>query len=564
MVSAPTPHRGTPAAARSGASGPRWSRLPRLLTVGLLGLGALGGLDGEALGRRKVVERAADQSPTEQQVEAAQKLLTDAKADLQKGVAKDAYQKLEKAYQLAPGPEALYGLAQVALLEKRVLAAQDLMRRYLSDPELEIAPDSPEQKEAARILALPRPPSAQLSILGDRGSLVSVDGLLVGALPLTRPLLLATGDHKVEIIRDGQRVVDDVRVPVGRLGELRVQLSAKALVLTILPGVLVLEQYTGLLPAEQAQIEQALELAVQSERLSPFRRVALVAQEKDKDKAPSCSEGPEKDEPLVAQPAVAPDDPQLSCQVALARSGEADYVLRARIAKDAAGWKVALALVDVEVGAVAAVSEQTCGGCNVERTSTFLRGLFGPLYKAAAARGHGKLEISSQPNGAEVRIDGTLIGTTPIRKPSFAGTFALSFALRDYEKATESVQVPDGGVGKLEVPLRLLPEPTPVPLKRYQTVVKQPQRPLWRVLAGSALAAGGLITLGFGAKALSLNGQLITGDVGEAPPAGQSWYYETGTIGTSLVGIGAAALIGGVVLGALPARKQRVEVPVSD
>jgi hypothetical protein len=72
------------------------------------------------------------------------------------------------------------------------------------------------------------------------------------------------------------------------------------------------------------------------------------------------------------------------------------------------------------------------------------------------------------------------------------------------------------------------------------------------------------VTLGFGTKALSLHGSRIIGDVGEAPPAGQSWYYDTLVPGSAMTGLGAAAILGGVILSTVPARKRAVEVPAAN
>ena len=50
----------------------------------------------------------------------------------------------------------------------------DLMRRYLADPLLEAGPDSPEYREAERVVALPQPPSSRLDIQGARGTYLKI------------------------------------------------------------------------------------------------------------------------------------------------------------------------------------------------------------------------------------------------------------------------------------------------------------------------------------------------------------------------------------------------------
>ena len=55
-----------------------------------------------------------------------------------------AYRWATTSYRLVPSPEALFVLASVARAEKRELDAQDLMRRYLADPNLDAGSDGAE------------------------------------------------------------------------------------------------------------------------------------------------------------------------------------------------------------------------------------------------------------------------------------------------------------------------------------------------------------------------------------------------------------------------------------
>jgi len=188
-------------------------------------------------------ERTPSETPDDQTLEQAQKSLQAARAALLAHDSAEAYRRAAEAFRLVPSPEALLTLGRVALAEKRLLDAQDLLRRYLADPNLESAPNSPDQEEAQRIADSVRPSSSKLNILGDRGTLVTVDGRLVGALPLSRPLLISTREHKVELQRGSGRLEEQVRVPAGRLGELRFDVRTRALLSNVLPGVIVFDEY---------------------------------------------------------------------------------------------------------------------------------------------------------------------------------------------------------------------------------------------------------------------------------------------------------------------------------
>jgi hypothetical protein len=124
-----------------------------------------------------------------------------------------AYRALAEAFRLEPSPEILYHLGTLALAEDRMLDAQDLMRRYLTDSEATSDPGSPMQKEAHRVVALPRPPSGKLQVLGQRGTILSIDGRVLGSLPLARPLLVSPSEHRVALELSGQRQEEQVQVP---------------------------------------------------------------------------------------------------------------------------------------------------------------------------------------------------------------------------------------------------------------------------------------------------------------------------------------------------------------
>jgi tetratricopeptide (TPR) repeat protein len=82
-----------------------------------------------------------------------------------------------------------------------------------------------------------------------------------------------------------------------------------------------------------------------------------------------------------------------------------------------------------------------------------------------------------------------------------------------------------------------------------RTTERRP-RPLWRVIVGPVLAAGGAATLGIGAWGLSGNGTCV--DTPSDPMLHCSKVYDTQGLGVGLVGAGSVLLLGGVLLAALP------------
>ncbi len=469
---------------------------------------------------------------------AAEKLLREGMAALQAQDLKEAATKLGRAYELVPSPEALFQLARLALAEKRELDAQDLMQRYLEDPELESTSESFEQKEAARVLSRPRPPSASLNILGDRGTLIRIDQRLVGVLPLSRPLLIGPENHKLELERGGKRLEDEVRVPVGRLGEVRCNFETKVIVLNILLGVLVLDDYDGVGPSEQAALRKVVETTVRAERLAPLSREIAI------------------DAAGEPEPGGCGDADR--CAMQLAKKSEARFVLHVRVKRNLESWTLAMDLGDVEVGESAARAEQSCVRCDLDKATGTLDRLFHLVYMQGTSRSRGNLELNSAPSGAAVYLDGRYVGETPYAAAAWTGTRQIRLKKPGYKDELRQVVVKDGGTERLNWALSLVPAPMPAPVPRASSlaVSEHPQRPLWRLLGGGALLLAGTIPLGFGARALAIDGTAI-----DPPLSGRMLeqdLYDTRNLGIGLVVSGVVVMGTGVVLLSLPGSRHQV------
>ena len=100
------------------------------------------------------------------------------------------------------------------------------------------------------------------------------------------------------------------------------------------------------------------------------------------------------------------------------------------------------------------------------------------------------------------------------------------------------------------------PEPAPAPLAIPAATVTPaaaaPGRPLWRLALGGGLAAAGAGLIIGGGVAWSVHGQCATPD----PPCERIYKTEPG--GAAAVTLGTAAVIGGVVLLALPPARPRL------
>lgn len=214
-------------------------------------------------------------------------------------------------------------------------------------------------------------------------------------------------------------------------------------------------------------------------------------------------------------------------------------------------WKLSVALFNVSIGAVGAQETTLCENCTVDQAGQALGDLVKKVVLLDAAKPRGQLEVTAaDAKGVDVLVDGRRLGFTPFKRQVFAGPHQITVSASGYRSHRENVVVEEG---KKKVVAN-------VKLQKgsdKQMVELRGPRPKWRVITGIAGIAAGLTLVGFGASALSVNGQCI-----DTPVGGMRCHdiYQTLGIGGSLTGIGAALIIGGAVLVALPGEKKVMQV----
>ena len=445
--------------------------------------------------------------------------------------------------------EGLYRLGTLAHAEGRLLDAQDLMRRFVSDSRFDPAENTREAAEAQRILALPRPPGSKVSVIGERGTLVFVDGRLVGSLPLSRPLLCAPGKRTLVLENGRSRQEEEIDLASGRSVEVTYDRSSVALLSAELPAVLVLEQYGETTQSVSPALAQVIEDVLLGDRLSPFP-LQLALERAGLPRSGSCAEN-------------------LDCQLKLARQSELDYVLNLHLSQPALGvglpWQLRLVLLDAEVGEEAARSEQECDACDTAKAVALLRGSLSRLLATARARPRGELKVTSVPTGAEVHLGARSLGKTPFSRTVWAGRLEVEVALPGYESARLPVTVPSGDKAALTATLQPeIAEPPPAALiiaSAPASRLAAQRRPRWRLGLGGAAVAGSALLFGFGASALAVSDQCIVEPIPPAELCRER--FGTAPIGTGLVISGAAVLVTGTLLLAIPDRRTQTEGPKS-
>jgi hypothetical protein len=305
--------------------------------------------------------------------------------------------------------------------------------------------------------------------------------------------------------------------------------NSRALLLSILPGVVVLDSYAGLDSAEQRRALLAIEAALLGLRLSPLSRDVVFA--------------------VIGEPAPGECGDPSRCARELAARCEADYVLMAHVVREPGGPRVSLELFDVSMSEPAGRSQQSCRECTLEALLKQVKEALPSFYKSIAARPRAQIEVRSEPSDVELHLDEQALGRTPFRGVVFAGRRDLILRQPDYEELRRSVQLKEGENAPLSYPLALLPEPPPAPLV---PVIERPPperkpRPAWRVALGLSSLGAGALLLGFGGSAAYFDRSCVSSDPGNCQQL-----LDTRAPAIGLLVSGGVLAVAGLTLVAVP------------
>lgn len=349
-----------------------------------------------------------------------------------------ALAELERAYARAPSTDLLYHLGLVAKEQGRLLAAADLLRRYLE----EVGPPAPPDRRALieALLARPRGLGNEVTVAGERGALLFVDDRLSGALPLALPLLLAPGPHRLRLERGPRKVETQISLPAGRTAEVRFTLSPAVAFLRLTHVVLLALTCPADRPGLQQRVQQAVAQGLAREH-------AILARPPTARRRPSCPEA-------------------ILCYEQSARAVDAQLALELRVSP---ALRVAATLHDVATGTPAASASDDCAGCDEQALLQRLPPLVSRLLLDATTRGRGALQVTgTAATGAAVHVDGRVLGAIPFAREALAGRHQIHVAARGFYPVDEEVTVAEGQTARLALRLRQMP---PRPLRTAAWVV---------------------------------------------------------------------------------------------
>jgi hypothetical protein len=205
-------------------------------------------------------------------------------------------------------------------------------------------------------------------------------------------------------------------------------------------------------------------------------------------------------------------------------------------------WNVKIEQFAVAAAHALPFAEVPCRSCTVDELVGDLSHALDPLLAAPTPLSVCRLTVATEPSGAAVKVDGTLLGETPFLHTVQAGRRTVAVERAGSPPATSTVECPAGGSELVSLDLA----PTVA-----RAAIRPPERsPALRsrllVGLGAALVAVGAAGLVAGAVNLSLDG---TGSCDKS--SGQTEckkLYDTRTLGAAFTALGAAALVGGEVL----------------
>lgn len=445
-----------------------------------------------------------------------------------------AYQALVTLYPQAPA-QATYYLARLAAAEGQAVATRDLLRRFLADQSLEAA--DPLRAEAQTLLSsLPNPEAGEVSVGAPRGAMIQLDGRLVGTLPLSLPLLVATGMHRLQVSLGRWRAESSFQVRTARSVELRFKSGSDLAVVSRPAVVLLCDEYSDEASASSEPLTHAVEAVVKHENFAVLSRQVALAYAPD---IASCEPPP--------QDQMSASEARAACCAALAQRFAIERTLHIQLSQKSGKWSGELGLREPDVEGEVRGGDFTCDGCGTKEAGQRLSDALGKLFVQADQQGRGSLQIGSTPPGAEVVLAGRLVGSTPYARKIWAGSYAVELRRPGYTSASQSVSVVADQPTNLSLDLQ--PEQA---VASPSAIVGPPRRPIWRIAAGAGGIAAGVLMLGFGISALSVNGTCSL----DGLPACDG-LYRTGPVGGALVGIGAALMVGGGVLIAWPPAKSK-------
>ena len=151
------------------------------------------------------------------------------------------------------------------------------------------------------------------------------------------------------------------------------------------------------------------------------------------------------------------------CFVRVAKATRATHLVRAKVVVRDRDYDVKVELVDGKTGAIVAKSEEGCEICGVVDAGSLMDSAAATLRTKldALAKGPSVLTVKSEPAGAEVRIDGEIVGVTPLERPIIPGDRVVRVSKEGFITIEREVTVVEGVAEEVSFGLEKVPHRLP-------------------------------------------------------------------------------------------------------
>lgn len=151
------------------------------------------------------------------------------------------------------------------------------------------------------------------------------------------------------------------------------------------------------------------------------------------------------------------------CYQRVAKATGASHVVRATVVVRDRDYDISVELVDGKSGEVVARNKQGCEICGVVDAGALMASAAATLRTKldALAQGPSVLSVRSEPDGAEVTVDGELVGVTPLERPIIAGKRVVRVSKEGYIAVEREVTVVEGVAEDIGFELEKMPSRLP-------------------------------------------------------------------------------------------------------
>jgi hypothetical protein len=247
----------------------------------------------------------------------------------------------------------------------------------------------------------------------------------------------------------------------------------------------------------------------------------------------------------IAPSATNAADPDPSCRspaclVALAGALQAEYVLTTEVIVEGRDFRVLTTVASARDGRVALSSAEDCEICGVQEVASMVTTEVGRvLARVDSLKRPASVRVDSRPSGATVLIDGVIVGTTPYEDDIAPGHHTVALRKPGHAQTSREIEAGSDVVEHIELELH--------PLRTDRLRV-----------AGGVLVGAGAVLLVPGITFAALHHRPVKSKCGDAVMdvnGGCPYRYDTMPYGATLLAVGGAGLVAGIVLLAVAAKR---------